>query len=101
LTPIEVAEVNLSGDDSGVLTSSYAGFVHDLDNDRYLVYATVDSSAGRIYAIDPETGVMTRLYTSPYNVGANAPLRLMYLPKQHCIVFLSGSARPIEFMPTA
>lgn len=82
-------------------TASDNGFVHELDNDRYLVLHCDggNNGIGGLYSINVTTAVMTRLADTLPTAG-NAE-RMVYLPNLHCVLWLGRYQNAIEFMPTA
>jgi PKD domain/Repeat of unknown function (DUF5648) len=72
-----------------------AGFVHDLDNDRYLM---LDSS-GKVYAINPTSGATSVIATVP--AASNGVFnRFAYFKDLGGVAYLPQYASNIMFMPT-
>jgi hypothetical protein len=105
LTTNIYSKVTVTGDanfafDAG---NSYSTLLHDLDNDRYLLFIG-DSNAsppvpGRVYAINPTTAVATLIATIPaaFN-GVNN--RASYFQSLGGVAYLSDYSSNVLFMPT-
>lgn len=80
----------------------HAALVHDLDNDRYLLAI---SNTGELYAIDPETWVVTKVADIPINPVKSKNNgyfnRLAYWPDYHCITIYPYYEHDVLAMPTA
>lgn len=101
-TPVSQT-INVTGDANFTADSSgdYLALVHDTDNDRYVLFCgdSNTGAAGRIYQINPTTGVCSKIsdVTAPFN-GWNS--RVHFFPKLHAIVFLSNYDNNIQFIAT-
>ncbi len=71
------------------------GFFVDTDQDRYVDVWT----DGRVYAIDPATGVATLIATGPAAAGS-VHSRAAYFPSLGGFAYLPSFDSPILFMPT-
>jgi hypothetical protein len=84
--------------------STNSGLVHDLDNDRYLLflgskYDGVVQVPGRLYAINPETAVATKIADIP--AAANGVLtKVAYFQALGGVAYLPEYNSNILFMPT-
>jgi hypothetical protein len=84
--------------------SSASALVHDLDNDRYLLflghsYGGVVQVPGRVYAINPETAVATKIADIP--TAENGVLtRVTYFHSLGGVAYLPQYSSNILFMPT-
>src|SRR2546423_482105 len=72
-----------------------SGFVHDLDNDRYLVL----DGAGMVYAINPTSGATAVIFKMP--TPSNGVFnRFAYFKDLGGVAYLPRFASNIIFMPT-
>ena len=75
--------------------------VHDLDNDRYLLFIGEKDSAvrGRVYAVDPVTAVATKIADIPaaFNSSVN---RATYFHSLGGVAYLPEYDSDVLFMPT-
>ena len=103
LTTLAYSSKTVTGDSNFVADAGgdYSTIVHDLDNDRYLLFTGNTSSGpnGKVYAISPETAVATLIATIPaaFN-GVNN--RATYFQSLGGVVYLPEFGSNILFMPT-
>jgi len=103
LTTLAYSSKTVTGDSNFVADAGgdYSTIVHDLDNDRYLLFTgnTASGPNGKVYAINPDTAVATLLATIPaaYN-GVNN--RATYFQSLGGVVYLPEYGSNVLFMPT-
>lgn len=80
------------------------GFVHDLDNDRYLLFRKSNTADVPVVAIDPETGDTSELSMMAPHLetgGGNGwDGRVVYSPTLGCVLCFADYWNDIAFYPT-
>lgn len=94
------SSIALSGDAISSTRALYAGLVHDLDNDRYVMVCY----DGTVFAITP-SGVVTTLdstLTAPDYPGENKGVytRVAYIPSLGGIIYCPTYTDDFQFLPT-
>jgi hypothetical protein len=87
-----LGRINVTGDLKAITTGNAT--VYDPDGDRYLYFM-----AGKVYAINPETGASVMLWTLTPPI-ASTENRAAYLPKLGGVAYLPRYDSNVLFLPT-
>jgi hypothetical protein len=87
-----LGRINITGDLKAITTGNAT--VYDPDGDRYLYFM-----AGKVYAINPDTGASVMLWTLPGPL-ASTENRAAYFPKLGGVAYLPRYDSNILFLPT-
>jgi hypothetical protein len=87
-----LGRINVTGDLKAITTGNAT--VYDPDGDRYLYFM-----AGKVYAINPDTGASVMLWTLPGPL-ASTENRAAYFPKLGGVAYLPRYDSNILFLPT-